>query len=62
MRFPELTLVALLAALGTASCDVDEGPAEETGESLDEAGDEIEDAADDATDDDDGGEPGRAAT
>lgn len=54
MRFPELTLIALLASLGAASCDVDEGPAEETGESLDEAGDEIEDAADDATDDDDG--------
>ncbi len=47
MRFPELTLVALLAAIGVASCDVDEGPAEEAGESLDEAGDEIDDATDD---------------
>lgn len=52
MRFPELTLLALLSAFGVAGCDVDEGPAEETGEALDEAGDEMEDAADDATDDD----------
>lgn len=47
MRFPELTLIALLSAFGVAGCDVDEGPAEEAGESLDEAGDELEDATDD---------------
>lgn len=51
MRIPELALAALLLpfgmAVGVAGCDVDEGPAEETGESLDEAGDELEDAADD---------------
>jgi hypothetical protein len=52
MRFPELTLLALLSCIGVASCDVDEGPAEEAGESLDEAGDEIGDEVDDATDDD----------
>lgn len=49
MAFHKLVLVALIASFGVVGCDVDEGPAEETGESLDEAGDELEDATDEAT-------------
>jgi hypothetical protein len=41
-------LISIVAAFGLAGCDVDEGPAEEAGESLDEAGEKIEDAGDDA--------------
>ncbi|HLT91098.1 MAG TPA: hypothetical protein VKZ85_09160 [Woeseiaceae bacterium] len=48
MRLSKLTLLFLLSAFGVAACDVDEGPAEEAGESLDEAGDELEDATDGA--------------
>lgn len=46
MALHKLVLVALVASFGLAGCDVDEGPAEETGEELDEAGDELEDATD----------------
>lgn len=49
MAFHKLVLVAMVASFGLAGCDVDEGPAEETGESLDEAGDQLEDAADETT-------------
>lgn len=49
MALHKLVLVAMVASFGLAGCDVDEGPAEETGESLDEAGDQLEDAADDTT-------------
>ena len=49
MALHKLVLVAMVACFGLAGCDVDEGPAEETGESLDEAGDQLEDAADDTT-------------
>ncbi len=47
MALHKLVLIATVACFGLAGCDVDEGPAEETGESLDEAGDQLEDAADD---------------
>lgn len=41
-------LLAVIAAFCVAGCDVDEGPAEEMGESLDEAGEEVQESTSDA--------------
>ncbi len=49
MALHKLILIGLAASFGIAGCDVNEGPAEETGEQLDEAGDQLEDATDEAT-------------
>ena len=51
MKYLNILLIALLASLSLAACDVDEGPMEETGESVDQSVDEVQDATDDATDD-----------
>lgn len=48
-RFAATLLFAAVMAIGLAGCE-DEGPMEQTGESIDEAGEETGEAAEDATD------------
>lgn len=51
MKYFNTLLIALLASFTLVACDVDEGPMEETGESVDEATDDMGDAAEDTAED-----------
>ncbi len=51
MKYLSILLLTLLASISVVGCDVNEGPLEETGETVDQSIEDAQDATEDAADD-----------